>query len=647
MGSPTIFAGRRTKLLTADGVLTKEGRTIDYDGAINYIGNCNAEINANGWTLYADAAGTAPVDGTGGTATNIAWTRNTVTPIRGNGDFLFSKTGTANCQGMGVSYEFIHPGMVEGNTISFEYQVVSGTFTDDYIRIYIVDVTTGAVIEPVNVKLANVGVISKHIATFQTTLASTAYRLCIHVADATTNNFDLQFDNFEVGPKPTAIGAYISDYTEWTPTGSWTTNTVYLGDWRRVGDTFEARISVATTGAPTSTPLRVNLPAGLTIKLPNAVTDFTVVGTAGINDSSTSAYKAYITYYSSTAVSVRYQSATSGLSSQVTQNTPITFGNGDSVNLSFSIPIVGWGSNVSFSSADSGRVVAAKMYRDAAANLAPNNTSVKVSLDATEFDTHGGANTASGRYDIKESGYYDIWGQVSVNAANVAASAYFSRIYLNGNAVKSGVSNYQSSAAQGMRLGVQAKLWCNAGDYIELYFFGQANNSTSQLSVAAGALTTTLEIHKISAGSMAITAGETVHCLYTSATTTIGTTATTIVMPTKVTDTHAAYNNSTGIFTAPVAGVYRFSGSCQSSSAVAGGANTSTTLNVIVNSVSYRIGLFLYQTAVTITPNFPGGSVDVYMLAGQSANLSADRSASVSSYALNSSFGYFSVTKVG
>lgn len=53
MGSPAIFAGSRTKLLTSKGLALNSKAIVDYNGAINYITNGHAEINTNGWGTYA------------------------------------------------------------------------------------------------------------------------------------------------------------------------------------------------------------------------------------------------------------------------------------------------------------------------------------------------------------------------------------------------------------------------------------------------------------------------------------------------------------------------------------------------------------------------------------------------------------------
>ena len=56
-----------------------------------------------------------------------------------------------------------------------------------------------------------------------------------------------------------------TSWTDYTPTGSWSTNTTYTGKWRRVGDEMEIQVKVATTGTCTDAVLSVDIPSGYTI----------------------------------------------------------------------------------------------------------------------------------------------------------------------------------------------------------------------------------------------------------------------------------------------------------------------------------------------------------------------------------------------
>lgn len=142
-------------------------------------------------------------------------------------------------------------------------------------------------------------------------------------------------------------GSSIEDWVSFTPTGSWTTNTTYTGQKRRVGDTLEMCIKVALAGAPTSASLTIALPAGLTIDETKALSSSfseTNFGDGTANDSATTVYPLKVRRNTNTSVLVRYTDDAAGgvIDSSVTQAAPFTFGSGDSVTIYVRVPIVEW-----------------------------------------------------------------------------------------------------------------------------------------------------------------------------------------------------------------------------------------------------------------------------------------------------------------
>lgn len=215
-----------------------------------------------GWATYADAAGTLPVDGTGGAA-NITWAQNTTTPLNGSGDFRLVKDA-ANRQGQGVSYDFViaprHYSKVL--QVSFDYEIISGTYADSDIKVAVIDTTSGAVIELVDSRLfsAVVGQKPRYIGTFQTSNTGTTYRLCVHVSSVNAVAYTLDFNNFTVWGQNQSVGAIITDWTDYTMTIGATTTpgvkgtpiTVDKAQWRRNGSNMEIRYDFNQTGAGTA-----------------------------------------------------------------------------------------------------------------------------------------------------------------------------------------------------------------------------------------------------------------------------------------------------------------------------------------------------------------------------------------------------------
>lgn len=178
-------------------------------GGINYITNPDAEANTTGWSTYADAAGTAPVDGTGGSP-NITWTRSTSSPLRGLANFLITKDA-ANRQGQGVSYLAVtdRADFAAGaiGNLSFDYEIASGTYADGDLSMWLVGVTSGAVI-PFST-LANTTVPGRYTATAQLRTDDDDYRVCIHVASTSASAYTVKFDNFSFGPQIISVGPVV------------------------------------------------------------------------------------------------------------------------------------------------------------------------------------------------------------------------------------------------------------------------------------------------------------------------------------------------------------------------------------------------------------------------------------------------------
>ncbi len=100
----------------------------------------------------------------------------------------------------------------------------------------------------------------------------------------------------------------ITDWTNITPTGSWTANATYSGSHKRITDILFYRARVILTGTPTPAgALTFNLPAGFVIdtaKLPNGASTVSSIGTARWRDASAgfAVYTVIPTVISSTSI---------------------------------------------------------------------------------------------------------------------------------------------------------------------------------------------------------------------------------------------------------------------------------------------------------------------------------------------------------
>lgn len=129
-------------------------------------------------------------------------------------------------------------------------------------------------------------------------------------------------------------------WTAWTPTGSWSANTTYTGFWRRVGDSIEMDVKIATSGAPTSATLTVNIvnSSGWTInsgKIAYPSGNNGSFGQCSILDSGSSNFGGTV-LYSSTTVIQPVVSNVAGTYIQplvgIDQTTPMTWANNDVCN---------------------------------------------------------------------------------------------------------------------------------------------------------------------------------------------------------------------------------------------------------------------------------------------------------------------------
>ena len=512
-------------------------------GGINYVTNTDAEAGTTGWSTYADAAGAQPVDGTGGSP-SVTWTRSTTTPLRGTADFNFAKDA-ANRQGQGVATDITInlADQAKVLTVSFDYEILSGTYATGDLTVYLIQDPAGTpvVIQPAGyqVQSATAGTKMRQIATFQTAATGQSYRICFHVASTSASAYTLAIDNVICGPQVVQYGAPVTDWTAYTPTGSWVTNTTYAGYWRRVGDSIEVRARVSTSGAPTAASLTVSIPSGLSIDTTKAINTTATLGSLGIatiNDSGLSTYTGVVQYQSTTSVSVLVNNAagTYTVEADVTATVPFSFGASDKVDIFFSVPILGWGSTVQMSNDTDTRVVAARASGDPASATSGN----PIIFPTTAFDTHGAYNSTTGRYTVSVPGYYKIHGAIVPGTGGaVGLFAYV-------NAVSVARAGNTDSNTAGV---FTALVQVNAGDLIDI-------RPNATLDAGSGSV---INFERLS-GPSAIAASESVVAKYNLAAQVTSSSTAPINYATKVYDSHGAVTTGASWkFTAPISGKYR------------------------------------------------------------------------------------------
>jgi hypothetical protein len=454
-----------------------------------------------------------------------------------------------------------------------------------------------------------------------------------------------------VAPSKYVYGTPITDWTSYTPTGGWTGGNVsYVGKRRRVGDSLEASVQVVLTGAPTGTNLTIDLPPGLSIdtaKVNTTTAQITPLGKALIRDTGVANYPADVTYESSTTVSIRTLTSAANIpynTAIVSATSPITFGNTDNVLLEYRVPILGWSSSVQMSDNADSRILSFKAYRGTSqSSVNPNGTSVKINLDTVSHDTHGAFSTANNRFVAPVSGYYVFTGCITISpGTNVLANNYQVVFAKNGTA---GTESYQRFVAvAGTAFVVDATslpILMNAGDYMELFFFGQGNNSASTLTALGDAGSSTwMAGHRIS-GPSAIGATETIAARYYASATAVTGSLATVSWTTKDFDTHSAM--SAGTFTVPATGKYQVN----TALALAGtyALNTNVTFQIQKNGTA--VSTFSFYAAAAITAVDPVISDIISCVAGDTIRVQVSSGATTPTIVSSNDRNWFSISRLG
>lgn len=593
--------------LDANGAETKIGAG---SGAINYIGNPDAETNTTGWATYADTAGAAPVDGTGGSPT-VTWTRSTTTPLRGIGMFVLTKDA-ANRQGQGASYDFTiaNADKAQPLQINFEYSPSSsfvagtGVAALSDVVIYLYDKTNAVLIQAAPFILAGgSGNNHKFAATFQTAYNSTSYRLIIHIASTNANAWTLNVDDVSITPQLQCYGAPIGDWTAYTPVlvGYGTPTSVEVF-YRRVGDTYEIQ-GRFVSGTVTASTGSMSLPNSGVIDSTKTSASFTEVGKFIIASATGSAVKQGVVLAQGGASVVNF-----GADDYTTALSPFSTLNGSGINSStqamaffFKVPIQGLSSNVLMSQDTTGRVVA---MTSALTNAQTGIASKVIPFNNVLGDTHGTMNATTGVYTIPVSGWYHVdAGCLMLNVSSATDCNIILR--QNTNGLKQTYCGPLGSGANGQYANISHTFYAKAGDQIDIF----ANGDVS-FDLDNNGARTVFSI-QICLGPAAIAASETVAAKAYNMTTSITTSGPVLVWATKIFDTHGALSTTTGLFTCPTAGKYKVRANFGASGTVTGSASTSTLMAVQKNGVQTNIiGAFSRQIAGALAPSFNGEGIE-------------------------------------
>ena len=409
-----------------------------------YIANGRAEINTDGWTVYANtSAGVRPDNFGGSPSGNVTWTRSTVNPARGDGHFVLTKDAS-NRQGEGAYYGFT---LREADFSAplralAEFKAITGAYADGDVRVYLVSssdnfATDFNVIEPSPTEVLSSAFWADRIFEAQADASDTAYRLCLHVASVSASAYTLGVESVSFGRPAVGrlTGPVVSDWEPDTSIGATFTNMTVTAFKRRVGNFLEVMVQGTLTGTPAAGPLRVGLPTGLVMDTSKMTDHFTTpyaapLGQATLLDSGTSNYEAIVSFDTNTSVHLLHKQRTGSdlINRSLTTNTaPFTWASGDKFSAEFRVPIAGWSSNQVVSSDQGTRKINAKYTGHATTSMGSGTTyfidyaTLATDNSASVLGAGNGNATASGttwRFVAKESGTYIVSAGAQLSGAS-------------------------------------------------------------------------------------------------------------------------------------------------------------------------------------------------------------------------------------
>jgi hypothetical protein len=622
MGSPAIFAGRRAKLLTADGLLTNAGRIIDYDGLRNYIANNSAEVDITGWATYADAAGTSPVDGTGGSAAS-AFTRSTSSPLIGQASFLWTKSA-ANRQGEGFSYDFSIQDLDKGKVLacSLDYSILSGTFASGDMTFWIYDVTNSVLIQPAPYSIQNHTLISdRFFLEFQTASNSNSYRLICHTSTTSASAYTLKFDNFLLGPQNKLYGTNYRDTVllyQNTGTSATTAGTDVLvalaniasakgnysltsnGTAIKYTERYKIRLKAEVFGNGEVVTLKLDINGSKTSGRTHTVDNNASGSYSTLEDSFVVDLNAgdVVKFYINQATTSRtYQSAEMHIE-QITSQSLIA------------------------SSDAATRAVAARAYVSSGAST---TSSSPINFDTIDYDTHGMITTGAGTWKAtaRVPGYY----KVTISLYTGGASTNL--LYKNGSA-----HSALGTATVNTLCSASTELFLNAGDYVEM----RPGTTVTPAAASPASLSQSnwITVEQLQ-GPAQILASDFVGASYSVSANFAASTTVPINFDTKEYDSHGSVVPSATVwkFTAPTPGTYQVSSVTSTSSAA-------VNIQIYKNGSAFKT-LGAANSAATLS-----GATTIKLLAGEYMDIRPSASATIlgGSLATNTTAN-LSIIKIG
>lgn len=546
-----LYSSDEDKVYKDDGSTLTEIGSGSGSGGVNYIDNGEFETDTTGWAAYADAAGSQPVDGTGGSPT-VTITAQSSNILAGTQSGRITKDA-ADRQGEGVSYDLTIDAADKTSPLRIEFNYEgSANFDVDDVVMDIYDVDAGALVSP-RIQPHSLDGSGRFIGEFQPTdSTSRDYRLIFHIATTNASAWTLDIDRVKLGPMPKVSGVPASDWESYTPTvaGLGTGSGTATGKYRIIGDSVEIAVRFTKDGSAGTGA------AAVTFTLPNSLS----ADESKIPDGASGAALGFSSITGTNfvlhgPVSIATDLLYSRKADSASNVTGADLAAGSNYTFRALVPITGFSANVALSEDADTRVVAAKASGDAASASDGN----PIIWPTVNFDTHGAYNNVGGGYDVPVSGLYEVECKIISSDNNV-------QVYVYKDTVLDTYMGTTSTVGEGT---FTALVEADAGNVLDVRPNG------ASLDVASGV--SNVSFKRLS-GPATIAASEKVVASYTNLTNSgaVNTGAGDVVTwQSKEVDTHNAL--SAGVFTVPRSGYYSIE------------AQVNTTISSATGAITVRI----------------------------------------------------------
>ena len=605
MGSPAIFNGKFTKLLTQNGILNSNGSINQNDGVRNYVAYSQFEQNnTTGWSLGTIGTLTnglptgSPTFGSGASG-NLAISAQSTGALRGSYSLQYASSAATTAGNMLATDALAIDPADQAKILSFKfyYSVTanpsngnfSGTSSNSFgVAVY--DVTNSSFIAVQGAfgmtQSSGVGIAS---GTFQTNSNTASLRFIVYNVNASAGAITLLMDDFFVGPQQVNIGPVVTDWVTYS-------GKVYEGTtdrssefseistyWRRVGDSIEIQFNLArnaSASAGAGGNAYVTFPTGPQIDTSN-----------GNNNTANGIWFAS----GSNTIQGTFQTGGTSPSGAAlawfivnVDTAPFAYNNTNfTPNSHFGgfmrFKMQGYSSNVQMSSDSYQGIVAAAANGNSNLAITAN---AAIPFTTVLFDTNGITTIANGRFTIPVSGYYTV----SLNAYARTTGIGGTLIMYKNGAANTGILTLGVAASY---FSGSSVFYFNAGDYFDI-------RSDASLTLLGGYQ---VSMQRIS-GPSVLAATETVAARYTnlSGQSFTSGTAAAVTGWVKSYDTNNAFNTSTGTYFVPVSGKYQINASF-----LWAGANvaplTQYSIYIIQNGANQ----------IELSSNFPTGSANTFV----------------------------------